>query len=224
MIYKKYKMPILIAIVSLCICFCIGKSSVAEAKEKQESIYENIRKNENIVFLGDSITDWYPIEDIFGDLPIVRSGVAGYETDDILQRMDSMVYIYNPTKVFILIGTNDIKYSEDDEKRTADNIKKIIENIKKNRSKSNIYYQSIYPINRDMYAVEERYNDEIQEINNIMKDYCIKNNITYIDMYKELADENGDFNRKYTYDGLHPNELGYARISQVLSKYIYNIQ
>ena len=40
-------------------------------------------------------------------------------------------------------------------------------------------------------------------------------------MYNELIDEDGNFNKKYTYDGLHPNTLGYARISQVLSQYIY---
>ena len=39
-------------------------------------------QKENIVFLGDSITEIYPIQEIFGNLPIVRSGVSGYRTKD----------------------------------------------------------------------------------------------------------------------------------------------
>ena len=29
----------------------------------------DISKNENFVFLGDSITDWYPIEELYEDIP-----------------------------------------------------------------------------------------------------------------------------------------------------------
>ena len=98
----------------------------AREKTSKEYSFNDIVKYENIVFLGDSITDWCPIKEIYPGLPIVKSGVAGYETTDILSRMDSMVYQYNPTKVFILIGTNDIKYAEDSEEQTANNIIEII--------------------------------------------------------------------------------------------------
>ena len=198
-----------------------NKSANAREKTSKEYSFQDIVKYENIVFLGDSITDWCPIEEIYPGLPIVNSGVAGYETTDILSRMDSMVYRYNPTKVFILIGTNDIKYVEDSEEQTANNIKEIINRIKTYRKNTKIYYEAILPVNKNKVATEERYNDEIQEINRIMKDYCAENNVTYIDMYSLLQDENGDFDGRYTHDGLHPNDLGYARISSELLKYIY---
>ena len=51
--------------------------------------------------------------------------------------------------------------------------------------------------------------------------YCEENNITYIDMYNELTDDDGNFNKKYTYDGLHPNTLGYAKVTRVLMPYIF---
>lgn len=189
-------------------------------QEKQDLKYENI------VFLGDSITDWYPFEEMYdSNIPIINSGIAGYETTDILNNLDKMVYQYNPTKVFILIGTNDLKYSDDNEKEVVENIEEIIEKIKSNRPNTKIYLESILPINREIkyHAAEERYNDEIKEVNSKLKKYCSKNNVAYIDMYDEFSDNNGDFDEKYTKDGLHPSEKGYIKMTSILLKYIYQV-
>ena len=184
-------------------------------------------QKENIVFLGDSITEIYPIQEIFGNLPIVRSGVSGYRTKDILDRMDSMVYQYNPTIVFLLIGTNDYAY-DNDEKTTEElvsNIKKIIEEIKDNRKNAKVYLESLYPVNNNMDKgmVGVRNNETIMKTNRLLKKYCDEESIKFINMYDELVDEEGNFDRKYTYDGLHPSALGYAKISQMRLKYLYNI-
>ena len=39
--------------------------------------------------------------------------------------------------------------------------------------------------------------------------------------FSELVDEDGDFDAKYTNDGLHPNTMGYAKITRVLLPYVY---
>lgn len=199
----------------------INYKELLDNKQKQEI---NI-KNENIVFLGDSITEIYPIDDIYSDLPVVRSGKSGYKTENILNEIDSMLYQYNPTKVILLIGTNDISHDISDEKleETIKNIKKISKKIKENRKYAKIYIESIYPINRNMDKgmVADRTNEAIKKINEEIKQYCEENDITYIDMYNELTDENGNFDEKYTYDGLHPNTLGYAKITRVLMPYIF---
>ena len=83
--------------------FSVEKNNIVNAKSSQtiekNKPAEELKEKENIVFLGDSITEIYPINKIYGDLPIIKSGVSGYKTEDILKRMDSMVYRYNPTKV-----------------------------------------------------------------------------------------------------------------------------
>ena len=188
----------------------------------QQTIEKEEKKTENIVFLGDSITEIYPLEDIFGKVPIVKSGISGYRTKDILEQLRKMVYQYNPSKVILLIGTNDyLDDSTPDE--VSSNIKEIVQEIHKHRKNTEIYIESIYPINKNLKKemVANRDNDKIIETNKKIKDICKEKNLTYIDMYNELIDEDGNFNKKYTYDGLHPNTLGYARISQVLSQYIY---
>ncbi len=204
----------------------VYQERVVYQKEKTKTL-SDIKKNENIVFLGDSITDFYPIDSIYLDLPIIKSGISGYTTNDILDRMDTMVYQYNPTSVFILIGTNDIMHDAESNKGiTVDNIEKIVESIRKNRKKAKIYLESIYPVNKTINPrmVYNRENSVIQEMNAKLKEYCDNNeNVIYIDMNKELQDENGNFAAKYTDDGLHPNNLGYAKISQVRLTYILDI-
>ncbi|MBP5679422.1 MAG: hypothetical protein J6X28_06325, partial [Bacilli bacterium] len=108
--------------------------SLGEIQDKTNNIYQN----ENIVLVGDSIFDWYPTDKIFSDFPIVNSGIVGNKTTDILNNMEERVYKYNPTKVFIQIGTNDIEWEDSEElnEEVYQNIVKIAEGIKKNRSKS----------------------------------------------------------------------------------------
>ena len=186
---------------------------------------KDFNKNENILFLGDSITEIYPLEEIYENMPIIKSGVSGYKTEDILERTEKMIYQYNPTKIILLIGTNDISHDTSDEKvnETIKNIEKIVTQIKENRSSAKLYVESLYPVNRNMDKdmVADRTNKVIKKMNEKIENVCTENNITYIDMYNELTDSEGNFDKKYTYDGLHPSTLGYVKITNVLKKYIY---
>lgn len=222
---------ILVLIFSLGIF--IGKKIVLNTKnnkptyQKKEKVdIKKFNQNENIIFLGDSITEIYPIEEIYGTLPIVKSGISGYTTEDILENIEEMVYQYNPTKVFLLIGTNDYKDECDIDKmeQVLKNIEKIVQKIRQNRKNAKIYIESIYPVNRkmDKDMVADRENDIIIKTNDQLKKYCKENKLTYINLYNQLTDEDGNFNKKYTYDGLHPNTMGYGRITRILLPYIYD--
>ena len=163
----------------------------------------------------------------YKNLPVVNSGTSGFRTTDILEHLYDYVYIYNPTKVFLLIGTNDIAFTDITNEDLVKNIAKIISEIKKNRAHSQIYVESIYPVNRntnndivDAEMVGNRKNERIQEINKEIKDLCKEKNIKYINMYDKLTDENGDLNLKYTVDGLHISDEGYKIITKVIMKYI----
>ena len=193
--------------------------------DKTKKYIRELNKNENIVFLGDSITEIYPIREIYGDKMYINQGVSGYTTNDILDRMPEMVYKYNPTKVILLIGTNDIskEASEEKQKEIVQNIKKIHQDIKKNRPSAKLYIESLYPVNRNMdkKMVYHRTNEVIKQINERIKKYCEEEKITYINLYDDLTDKNGDFDENYTYDGLHPSVLGYAKITKLLIPYVY---
>lgn len=220
-----------ITIVGLFLTIKFDSDHDVEAKEiikeqsKEEKVQLKIDKNENIVLFGDSITEIYPRDEIYGDMPIVNSGTSGYKTTDLLNKMDSMLYKYNPTKVILLIGINDVLYdcSEEKQTNTVNNIQEIVSKIQENRPKAKIYVESIYPVNKSLDK-EFGYNctnEIIRKMNSKIKAFCEEQNIEYINMYDELTDEDGKLNSKYTYDGLHPSTLGYAKITRVLLPYIY---
>ena len=194
--------------------------SVGKVQDKTDSIV----KNENIVFVGDSIFDWFPTEKIFSDFPIVNSGIGGNRTTDILENMEERIYKYNPTKVFIQIGTNDIEWEDSDElnEEVYQNIVKIAEGVKANRSQSEIYIISIYPVNNNLPGAHERHISEIKTINAKLKQYCASTEgVDYIDAFSQLVGDDGMLDIDYTDDGLHPNGLGYAKLTEILMKYIY---
>ena len=67
---------------------------------------------ENIVFLGDSITYYYDLDKYYPDNNVVNSGICGDVSEDILNDMYNRVYKYNPSIVFLLIGTNQLESDE----------------------------------------------------------------------------------------------------------------
>ena len=178
---------------------------------------------DNFLFLGDSITDFYPLDEYYDEIPVVNSGISGNKTTDILNDMEKRVYQYNPSKVFILIGTNDLDSPDKDiVKKTYNNIKKIISNIRKNRSKAKIYLESVYPVNNKVInnSVNNRDNKKIKQLNKLLKEYAKEEDVIYIDIYKSLKDQDGFLNSKYTDDGLHLNSLGYVVVTRELLPYL----
>lgn len=180
---------------------------------------------ENIVFLGDSITWMYDLDKYYKGKRVVNSGISGDSTEDIIKDMNNRVYRYNPSKVFILIGTNDITDKKTKE-QIVDNIQIIIDYIQKNRPKCKIYLESIYPINNtndqkiNKKMVSIRNNEFIKEINDELKQISEKSNITYINLYDEIVDKEGNLKIEYTKEGLHISEKGYEKITTILKKYI----
>ena len=213
-----------VIISSLIICLCFFSiNAIAKEESSITTKTENMNKYENIVFLGDSIFDWFPTDKIFSDLPIVNSGIAGNTTEDILNSLENRVYKFNPTKVFLNIGTNDLDCPDSDEIniKVFENIKKIVSEIRKNRENCKIYIISIYPVNNYYAGAKERHIDEIKTVNGYLKEYCANEDIEYIDAFKELANGEEMLDEEYTSDGLHPNHLGYAKLTEILMKYIY---
>lgn len=181
-------------------------------------------KDENIVFYGDSITDFYDLEKYYPNLPVVNSGTSGFKATDLLDLIEERVYIYNPTKVFILIGTNDIAYSDVTNEELVKQIEKISKKIKANRPHAKIYIESIYPVNNHLSSGKSygspRDNLRINKINRLIKKMCENNKIEYINMHKILVDSDGTLIEAYTVDGLHLSDEGYRVITKKIMEYL----
>ncbi|NLK67917.1 MAG: lysophospholipase [Clostridiaceae bacterium] len=178
-----------------------------------------------IVFLGDSITDFYRINEFFHDSYIINRGIGGDTTDGVLKRMPESVYDLSPSKVFILIGTNDIGENKDEE-HVIYNIAQIIQKIQDNCPDARIYLQSIYPVSKAKdkkirkVIVKKRNNEIISRINVELEKLAQEKGIVYIDVYSHLVDDEGNLKLDYTVEGLHLTVNGYKVVSDILRPYV----
>lgn len=218
----KKKFCYIVIFLILGLLFLLLYIKISNLSAKVERIERYSFQNERIVFLGDSITSRYDLEHYYKDHYIINSGIGGNLTTDILSDMKNRVYNYNPSKLFLLIGTNDLVYSNLNNEEIKENIEKIIDEIKKNNPHTKIYLQSIYPINRNvnLAIVESRTNKQIKALNSKIKDICQNYKCTYINVYDKLIDRKGNLKRIYTVDGIHLSKLGYYKVTKVLKKYL----
>ncbi len=223
-VYRLTTVTLLVCIIVLGLLYV---NANGQKKCEKASIIKKEIINPNVVFFGDSITDYYDLDKYYPNLKKVNSGIAGHRTWDLKKDMYNRVYRYNPSKVIILIGINNFLYERSPIDLVVGDIKEMTENIHKELPNTEIIIQSIYPINDDWRI--HRHNEvpesgeltkKIIETNDKIKKYCEENNYIYIDMFKELSDDNCEFSREYTDDGLHPNEKGYDIITKTLKKYL----
>jgi len=114
--------------------------------DQRRSFFEAmpIEKNE-IILLGDSITNCANWDELFPNKKIVNRGISGDITLGVLDRMEEIVK-RKPKKIFILIGINDISIDLD-KSIILTNYQAIISKIKKDNPKTIVYVQSILPTN-----------------------------------------------------------------------------
>ena len=206
---------------SLILCLGIAFGFFTKEKIVTKKVEKEVQVvPDNYLFLGDSLTDYFDLETYFPGQPVVNSGIAGNTTDQILASMKTRVYDYNPSKIFLLIGTNDLRDGKAQE-AVVQNVEKIIEEIQTNRKQAEIFVESLYLVNGSVSsAVGVRSNEAIQNINAQLEKYCKKKNLTYIDMYSKLQDEQGNLQTQYTVDGLHLSDEGYQIVAGVLQEYM----
>lgn len=221
---ERYKKIVLIILASL--LFIISLISVSFNLYLNYKINNIQKQDENIVFFGDSITEGYNVKEFYDELNVVNSGISGNQTIDLLTQIDTRLYDYNPSKTIILIGINDVNNGKSDNE-ILNNLKGIIKGIKKNRKSSDIYIQSIYPVNRDlgertteMLDNEDLNNKRVKNLNKKIKHLCKKEGIPYINVYDSLCDKDGNLKSIYTNDGVHLNDLGYYKVTTTIKKYI----
>ena len=66
-------------------------------------------KRPDILFIGDSITNWWDLNLYFGDMGyVVNRGIGGDCTDIILKRSDADVFQLEPKTVVYMAGINDL--------------------------------------------------------------------------------------------------------------------
>ena len=216
--------------LSILLCAAVFQGSMAAQSFVQLGRYRNdneqlakpAKKSARTVFMGDSITDFWPkrYPEFFSDDSRIGRGISGEVTAQMLLRFRSDVIDLGATRVVILAGTNDIALNQGDynEDFTFGNIVSMVELAKAHKIKPVIC--SVLPAKKFGWRPEVTDAPaKIASLNKRLKEYATKKHITYIDYFTPMVAEDGESLRKeYSPDGVHPNHDGYAVMESVYLK------
>ncbi len=202
-----------------------------EAQEARYSPYWHQRASlfrmlpdteDEIIFLGDSLTDGCNWGEIFQDFRIKNRGISGDTTEGVLARLEEIVE-GTPLKVFLMIGINDLAKGTSS-RDVVENTKKIVKYIQKRSPRTEIYLTSLLPVNSD-FSFFPRYTNKTEEIiavNQSLQQLVKAFKLTYIDVYSLMTTSDKKLNPRYTNDGLHLTGEGYRVWKSVIEKHVQN--
>lgn len=166
-----------------------------------------------VVFLGDSITDLWRLNEYFPDRDFVNRGISGQITGQMLGRMKADVLDLHPSAVVILGGVNDLA-REIPLTAIEDNYAALSELA--SAAKIKVIFASLLPVSDAHKDANPAYEQTpshppvfINALNEWLDRYCAQHGYTFVNYYSALADSTGLFKSDLTDDGLHPNSQGY---------------
>ncbi len=166
-----------------------------------------------ILFFGDSITDFWKLDQFFPTKKYVNRGISGQTTPQMLVRYRQDVINLHPAVVVILAGTNDIANNTGPE--TLDQIEADLATFADLARAHAIkpVFSSVMPVSSygpsGAAQVANHPPAKILELNAWLRQFCASNGIPYLDYYAAMVDGSGMLKRELSNDGLHPNAAGY---------------
>ncbi len=185
-------------------------------------LMEGIRPD--AVFIGDSLTNDWPVSECFGDLfrTVVNRGIGGDTASYVHLRLDADALQLKPQRVFFMIGTNDMaaRFGYD-----TDAV--ILRDLEANYRKSfammkdrgaRIFIGTVPPTSqsalRDVMFARKKV--LIPAANRILSALARDYGFVLIDYFAAVADADGVLIQEYTTDGCHFTAQGYWRLNRAV--------
>ncbi len=166
-----------------------------------------------VVFLGDSITNAWDLNQYFPGEPYYNRGISGQITGQMLGRTRPDVIALQPAATVVLGGTNDLARGVSDA-TIRSNLEAI--GILAEAGGALPIMASILPISDYHEQSNPRFRrtplrspSRIVELNRWLSDLCRSKGWGYLDYHSAMVDARGRLRQDLSDDGLHPNSEGY---------------
>ncbi len=172
-----------------------------------------------VVFMGDSITDGWRLNEYFSDRDFVNRGISGQITGQMLARMKADVIDLKPAAMIVLAGTNDI--ARGISVGVIENNLAMIADLAKAHNITPIF-ASVLPVsdyhkgeNPAWEMTKRRPPETIRTLNAWIQNFCRARNYVYSDYFSAVVDKAGFLRTDAANDGLHPNGTGYRLMAPI---------
>ena len=100
-----------------------------------------------IIFIGDSITDLYHLDDYYADLDkaVYNRGIGGDTTQGVIDRLQVSLYDLKPSEVVLMVGINDLNSGKSNE-YVISHYQTILDSMKVNLPTTKVFAMSILPM------------------------------------------------------------------------------
>lgn len=169
----------------------------------------------DVLFMGDSITDWWRNETgpyagkqvfdrYFGGMKVANFGIAGDTTQGVLFRLQNGEgQGFSPKAVMLMIGTNNTRANRPQE--IAEGIGAVVLELQKDFPAAKILLLGVFP----RAKAEDPLRGQIAEINSIIAKLHDGEKVFYRDIGHIFLDADGNIPTDIMSDGLHPTPKGY---------------
>lgn len=165
---------------------------------------------DRVVFMGDSITQGWHLEDSFPGKPYINRGISGQTTPQMVLRFHQDVIGLKPKVVIILAGINDIAGNTGPMtlEETEDNLAAMAEMARENHIK--VVMCSVLPAYDFPWSPGQYPAHKVVALNGWIRSYAEANAHVYVDYYAPMKDDRGGLPATLSKDGVHPLPGGYA--------------
>ena len=212
--------------------------SMQEQKNNKLKTYKMLNhyaKKGQILFVGSSLMEWFPINEmqltLEKELIIYNRGIAGYVLLELLATMNECIFDLEPSKIFINIGTNDMNSPDYKKDEIIKNYDKVLTKISERLPSCKVYVMAYYPVNAeaDFESGDKEYvksilrtrsNAAIMEANKALEELAKKHDYKFINLNYGLMDAKGNLKEEFSVEGIHMWPNAYAVILETMKQYL----
>lgn len=182
------------------------------APRHAEFMYRKTQGEIGLLFIGDSITDYFSRKGEWSWLKFApykpaNFGVGGERTEHVLGRLtNGELDGINPKVVVLMVGTNNVGQCPDEDPNwAAAGVTKIVQTIHAKLPNTKLLLLGVFPRSKKDSEVREK----TKAINAIICKLDDGKMTRYLDIGKVFLDESGEIPGDIMPDMLHPNAKGY---------------
>lgn len=163
----------------------------------------------DVAFIGDSMTEMYPLSETFPSSHVKNRGIAGSASGDVLKSVRGFDI---PNTVFLMVGINDFFYQVNPDS-TVKHIEEIIDLMHAKNPNAKVYVQSVLPVK------DSKMTEKVIALNSRITTLSKQHNATFINLFP-FFESKGQIKNEYTIDGVHLSPEGYKVWTEQIKKYV----
>jgi len=176
-----------------------------QAFKKQDSIAKPAHYK--TLFIGSSsFTKWKTLEQDLPEYAPLNRAFGGSTLLDVIRYRDDIIYNYNPERIVVYCGENDVAFSDTvTGKIVLERFKVLYQHIREKFPKIDLYFVSLKP-SPSRWSMRER----MMDANTQIQRFCKKQKHTYfINIWDPMLENSIPIPSIFVEDSLHMNEKGY---------------